>query len=128
MTETAKLDFPIPEPFSLTGPQPGQGALAPFPEKLRQEWKKTYAAAYQRAIEDDGEDHKNEPPDRQHARRHKRGLCEANRVFRTPDCTCYKDAKALEDWQVILRKVEDGMLKVITCDAKKYVFPAPQSC
>ncbi len=127
MTETVKLEFPIPEPFSLQGPQPGQGALAPFPEKLRQEWKKTYAAAYQRAIEDDGEDYKNEPLALQHARRNQRGLREANRVFRTPDCTCYADAKSLEDWQVILRKVEEGMLKVVTIDAKKHVFPVPQS-
>lgn len=87
-----------------------------LPAKLQAEWRKTYADALEAARADEPDD-----PARQRllARR------EANRILRTPKLTSYESAMQLEDWQVLFRGEVDGVLKVVTCDGKKYRFPVP---
>lgn len=108
----------IPEPAVQ------HGALAPLPAGVVQKWKKVYADKLQEEL--------GEEPDRELGmrrenieRRHWKALCAANKMFRTPACTNYAEAADLEDWQVIKRVEENGTLKVVTIDAKKYVFPKP---
>lgn len=93
-------------------------APAILPAKWQAQWKKTYAEAFQAAQADEPDD---APRQRQMARR------EANRMLRTPKLTSYEEAAALEDWQVVFRGEVDGVLKVVTCDGKKYRFPVPAS-
>jgi len=95
-----------------------------LPPNVLEKWKKIYADTFNSELEYE--------PDKQIAmlqenveRRHWKALRAANRLQTTPDVATYEEAKALEDWQVIKRVGEDGFLKVVTIDAKKYRFPIP---
>ena len=87
-----------------------------MPEAERREWLKRFSAAYVEA-------RKNYPGDptawRQSA------LHEANRMLRVEKPADYHEAKALPDWKVIHRKEENGVLTIVTIDAKRCVFNAP---
>lgn len=100
----------IPEPNEIVG------ALGPLPEAKRDEWRASYAAAFEQAMLDAGGD---ESAARQAAHR------DANRMFRVPKPTSLKAARALEDWQLISRKDSGGTFSIVTIDGARFSFAVP---
>lgn len=103
MTE-ASQKINIPEPPAL------------LPENLKAKWRKDYESGYLETFRW-GE---MRTPDRERI-----GLRKANAVLSVPEVHSYAEAKALADWQVVLREEAGGVLKVVTIDARKYSFPVP---
>jgi hypothetical protein len=93
------------------------GALAPLPEAKRREWRDTYAKALKQAKIDVPEDGMEQRT---------RALKEANRMFRVEEPLNYKDAMALEPWQVMKRQQEGERLHVVLIDSRGHFFPVPR--
>jgi hypothetical protein len=94
------------------------GALAPLPESKRHEWRQLYSAALKQAKVDSPGD---SIAQRQAANK------EANRIFRIGEITTYKQAAALEDWQLMKRQEIGGRLHIVTIDGKGYWVDVPSS-
>lgn len=107
-----------PEHIKVDVPEPP----ALLPPDLREQWKQLYAERYRQVVSDEGLDYRTQVGPEHDARRNKLALRAANRLLATSAIVTYEEAKALPDWQVIFREEKDGVLKLMTIDAKKYIF------
>lgn len=87
-----------------------------LPASVREEWRKRYASAFERAQKN----HPNEP-----TRQHQVASTEANRIFDVQTPQSYAEAMKLEPWQCLLREDSGGKLAVVLIDGRKFVFDAP---
>ncbi len=88
-----------------------------LPESKQREWRELYAKALKQAKIDHPEDGMEQ---RAVATR------EANRIFRVDELRNYREAMALESWQVLHLQQMGDQLKVVTIDGKKYSFDVPR--
>lgn len=97
-----------------------------LPDELKKKWSAAYAAAHAAASEEQDA-----------IGRHQAALKEANKVLRIVPPRSYDEAMNLKDHEVAHRKVgrhdyasnslvDDGVLRVVTADGKKYQFPVPK--
>jgi len=89
------------------------GALAPLPASKQREWRDTYAKALKQA--------KIDVPEGGMEQRI-RAVKEANRIFCVDEPLSYKDAMALEPWQLVKRQQMGDRLHVVTIDGKGLWF------
>jgi hypothetical protein len=90
-------------------------APAILPAAEAKKWKETYASALKQAQAD----HPDDVPSQL-----KEALREANRILRVPEPKTAADVEKLAPWQVLKKSVgEGGVVRVITCDGKKYEVP-----
>jgi hypothetical protein len=93
-------------------------APAVLPEDLRKKYASTYTAAFKEAKADD--ENASDGDCHQAARK------EANRLLRVAEPTTHAEATKLPKWHVHHSKEEDGVLKIVTIDGKKYKFDVPK--
>jgi hypothetical protein len=94
-------------------------APAILPPAEAKKWKETYASALKQAQAD----HPDDVPSQL-----KEALREANRILRVPEPKTAADVEKLAPWQVLKKSVgEGGVIRVITCDGKKYEVSAGKS-
>ena len=97
-----------------------------FGPELQETWCKTYKAAvteYRLLMMESG---KQELAD-DLSDQEKAGRRAANRILRVPVVASYDEAMALEPWQFVRRETTDAAtLKLVTIDAKKYLFAIPE--
>jgi len=86
-----------------------------MPEVWKKKWQAAYAAGLKQARIDSPND---ESTQRQTA------LREANRILFVEPAN-YREAMALEDWQVMKREEVNGNLHVVTAFGRKYDFAVP---
>jgi hypothetical protein len=95
-----------------------------LPPKLQSDWRKKYVGAYKQSQAD--------YPDNP-VLQEQFALREANLMLRSPELKSYQDAVDLQEHQLARthegkparQETEDGKLKVVTADGKKYSFDVP---
>lgn len=92
---------------------PEAPAIMPTADKA--EWTKRYAAAFEEAESEFGEDL---------AMRHGYALRAANRMLAVPKLRSLEEALKLPGWKILARGTrKDGSTSIVTIDGRKYSFP-----
>ena len=87
-----------------------------LPARLHETWRKDYASEHRKAQVDAPNDT---------SEQHQRALRFANRHLRTEAPQNFDEGLAFEKWQLVRRWIENGRLKGVTIDGRRFSFRIP---